>query len=72
MVGAVGFEPTTSCSQSTCAAAALHPDGFVLAKRMCFAIPVCSADLHRSDRIVTGLRYKRTGARMTRATSLTR
>ena len=26
---------------------------------MCFAIMVCSADLHRSDRIVTGLRYKR-------------
>ena len=37
MVGVVGFEPTTSCSQSTCAATALHPDGFVLTKRMCLA-----------------------------------
>jgi hypothetical protein len=27
MVGAVGFEPTISCSQSTCLAARPHPDG---------------------------------------------
>ena len=26
VVGAVGFEPTTSCSQSTCAAVAPRPD----------------------------------------------
>ena len=28
MVGVVGFEPTTSCSQSTCATTALHPGRF--------------------------------------------
>ncbi len=28
LVGVVGFEPTTSCSQSTCATTALHPDRF--------------------------------------------
>ena len=27
MVGAAGFEPATSCSQSTCATVAPHPDG---------------------------------------------
>ena len=36
LVGAVGFEPTTSCSQSTCATVAPRPDEFALAKRSGF------------------------------------
>jgi hypothetical protein len=29
VVGVAGIEPATSCSQSMCATAALHPDEFV-------------------------------------------
>ena len=54
MVGVVGFEPTTSCSQSTCATTALHPDGFVLTKRMCFGSDALKTSLQRSNRTMPG------------------
>ena len=37
VVGVVGFEPTISCSQSTCDnQASLHPADFVLRNHPCF------------------------------------
>ena len=61
MVGAVGFEPTISCSQSTCLAARPHPDELSVDNRIldCLAdtawASVFACPLARAGAMASGL-----------------